>query len=189
MSYRDSEDHAKETGETLRTIRGMIRRLAVKLTDGVRWQLLGVRSPTGGDEVIDLEVFPGIGFYSRPPASGAPEAIANAIAGAPKARVVVATRDEKTRQAIVKALPGGALAEDETIVYSGAALIHIRANGTVEIRTPGGAAVPLATLADVQALRAWANTHVHTSAAAGNPTTVPTVLAAAPVGTTKLKGE
>lgn len=153
MSYRDGNDFAKQTGETLRTIRGMIRRLAVKLTDGVLWQLVGQRGGQGGDEVVHLEVFPGIGIYARPPASGAPEAIAAAIAGAPKARVVIATRDEATRQAVVAALPDGEIGEGETIVYTPSVVIHLRANNTVEIRTLAGTAKRLLTEDDAQALK------------------------------------
>jgi hypothetical protein len=188
MSYRDRDDFAKETGETLRTIRGMVRRFAIALTQGKNsiWQFVGVRSPIAGDEVRQLEVFPGIGFFSRPSQSGRPEAIATAIAGAAKGLVAVATRDEKTLQAITSALPNGELAEDETIVYSGAALVHVRANGTVEIRTPGpGTPLPLATLKDIVELREWIASHSHPSnGSAPNPPDVPT-----PSGTTVLKAK
>jgi hypothetical protein len=168
MSYRDRQDHAKETGETLRSLRGMVRRLAITLTDGVLWQLLGQRGGQGGDEVIHLEVFPNIGFYSRPPKTGKPEAIAVAIAAAAKGRVVVGTRDLKTLKEIEAELPGGKLDENETVIYCGAVFIHLRANGTVEIRTPGGGSVnPVSLLKDIVALRNWAATHTHSGVTTG----------------------
>jgi phage gp45-like len=148
MSNRRSEDFAEAIREPLRLLRGMVRRATITLSDGSRWQLLGQRGGTGGDETIPAEPFTGIGFYSRPPSSGgAPEAIAVAIGGA-KAMAVVATRDEATRQAVA-----GDLEEDETSVYNTQAELRVRASGTVEARSVGGSAAALAKANDLSRLR------------------------------------
>ncbi len=189
MTYRDREDFAKETGPTERTLRGMIRRMVITLTDKVLWQLLGQRGGQGGDEVIDVEVFPGIGFFARPPASGKPEAIVAAIAGAAKARVAIATRDEKTRQEAVAALPNGELGEGEVLVYTPVALIHVRANSTVEIRTLGGTAEKLPTWADFTALRTWIQNTMVIATPSGNSTPGTTTAPPTPAGTTVLKAQ
>lgn len=150
MTWRTSEDLKNDVRDIAgRFLRGLVRRFAITLTDGTKWRFSGMRSSSGGDETPDLEVFPGIGIYARPPndGTGNPEAIALAVGGA-KHRVVVATRDEATRQA--------ALADDvqpgETCVYNGPIRIILLANGTAEIRLHGGVAIPLATKADLQAL-------------------------------------
>lgn len=185
MSYRDREDFARETGETLRTIRGMVRRFVVTLTSGLRWQALGIRSPTGGDEVVQLETFPGIGFYARPASSGKPEAIAVAISGAAKARVIIASRDADAQATAEAALADGELAEGETLVYTPTGVIHMRANGTVEIRSLGGTAKELATKQDVEELRNWAEDHTHPgNGSKPDPPSPPN-----PSGTTVLKAE
>lgn len=187
MTYRTSEDFAQETSVFRRLVRGMIRRVAVTLTDATRWQLLGHRGGSGGDETFDAEPFTGIGFYSRPPSSGNPEAVAVAVGGS-KTTAIVATRDEATRQAAV-----GSLAEGETAVYNDKAVIVVKADGTVEIRLVGGGAIKLPTLADYEALRNAFNAHVHATAGTGTPsgpTPVPSVIPVpVPTGTSVLKAQ
>jgi phage gp45-like len=195
VTWRGSEDFARETGEVLRLMRGMNRKVAITLTDGAKWQVVGQRGGQGGDETLRVEAFTGIGFYSRPPASGNPEAIATAIGGA-KTLALVAQRDEATRQAVV-----GDLAEGETAVYNDKALIVVKADGTVEIRLAGGVALPLATKQDLQILRSAINTAV-ISVGAGGAATINTACDVAvaalvppptpptwPIGTTQLKAQ
>lgn len=148
MSYRTSEDHAQETSSFRRFVRGMIRRVAVTLTQTAQWQVLGQRGGQGGDETIEVEPFTGIGFYSRPPSSGNPEAIAVAIGGN-KAMAVVATRDEATRQKMV-----GDLGDGETAVYNDLAKLVVKNDGTVAALLPNGIAIPLALQLDLTILRA-----------------------------------
>lgn len=145
MSYRDRDDFAKETGPTQRLLRGMIRKLVVTLSDGARWQFLGQRGGQGGDEVITAEPFTGIGFYSRPPADGKPEAIAVAVGGA-KHLAVVATRDEETRRKVA-----GDLDEGETQIHSTGAIVRVK-ESKIEARTASGNAAPVATLQDLRNL-------------------------------------
>lgn len=185
MTYRTSEDFAQETSPFRRFVRGMIRRVAVTLTQTARWQVLGQRGGQGGDETDEVEPFTGIGFYSRPPRSGNPEAVTAAIGGS-KTRAIIATRDEATRQAAV-----GNLEEGETAVYNDQAVIVVKADGTVEIRLVGGLAVALATKADIDALKSWAATHIHnvpgvTAGGATVPSLVPTLAPPNATGTTVL---
>lgn len=169
--------------------RGAIRRMVVTLTSKAIWQLAGFLLGDGKREAMTAEPFTGIGFSSRPPANGKPEAIVLLPGDDARQPVVVAVRDEKTRQAIV-----GALLENETAMFNDAALVHIKAGGTIEARSKNGVAVPLATKADVDAIRNALNGHSHQYippgsgggapiATTGNPA-VP-----APAGTSVLKGE
>ena len=182
MTWRSPKDLAVETGEAFRRLSGAIRRLAVTLTDGTRWQVIGKRDGTAGDEVVAVEVFGSIGIYARPPAGAKAEVIAVAPGGA-RALVAAGARDEATRQAAA-----GDLEPGETAVYTDKARILIKADGTVEIATLGGTALPLATKADIDALRSYISTHTHPSPAGGStgtPSTPPPTAA----GTAVLKAE
>lgn len=159
---------------------GAIRRMVVTVSSRALWQLAGHTLVDGKRETMEVEPFLGIGFFARPPADGAPEAIVLLLGDDARAPVAVAVRDEATRRAIVGALEAG-----ETAVYSASSLVHLKADGTIEARSAGGVAVPLATKADVQDLRDWVAAHVHP--ANGSPPSGPAP--ANPTGTTKLKGE
>jgi len=184
MTYRSSEDFAQETSAFRRFVYGMIRRFAITLTDAALWQLLGQTGGAGGDEILsDVPAFTGIGFYSRPPSSGGnPEAIGVAVGGT-RTTVIVAARDEATRQAVVGDLP-----PDSAAMFNTQTIIVINPDGTVEIRLAGGAATPLATLADLQALASFVQkmTLAVSGGTAGPPApgAVPT-----PTGTTVLKAQ
>jgi phage gp45-like len=141
-------DLQRITDPIIRSLVGAIRRMAIRVTSRPLWQVTGYEID-GTTETQQAEPFTGIGFFARPPASGKPEAIVVAAAGA-KSPAIVAVRDEKTRAAVA-----GTLAEDEAMVYGSTALVHVTAGGTVEARAPGGTAVYLATKADIDALRAW----------------------------------
>lgn len=177
MTYRTSEDLAQQTSPFRRLVYGMIRRLAITLTAEARWQLLGQRGGEGGDEILQAEPFTGIGFYSRPASSGNPEAVVVAVGGA-KTTVIVATRDEATRQAVAGDLP-----DDSTAMFNTKAIIVINPDSTVEIRTPGGTADALVTQSQFM-------NHTHTTAGTGPPTP-PTALSPSPplTGTTVLKAQ
>jgi len=189
MTYRTSEDFAQETSPFRRLMRGMIRHFAITLTQSTLWQVLGQVGGQGGDETIEIEPFTGIGFYSRPPNSGNPEAIATAIGGT-DAMAIVATRDEATRQAVA-----GDLAEDETMTFNTLTVVYHRQSGVVEIRAPNGVAFALPTLADYNALREAYNAHTHTVATTGSASAQSGSAAATsstvgpPSGTTVLKAQ
>lgn len=171
---------------------GAIRRVAVTLA-GARaiWQVAGYRLPAGAistDEVFNAELFGGIGFHARPPTGGKPEAIVLMVGADSDHPVIVAIRDEATRAAVANALKA-----DETMLFNSKCIIHAKDDGTVEVRTPNGVAVPLATLADVQAIRNALHNHGHTYIAPGSggsaATTTDNPAVPAPAGTTVLKGQ
>jgi hypothetical protein len=112
---------------------GAVRRMAITVSGAKAiWQLSGFRMPDGSTETRQAEVFAGIGFFARPAAGGKPEAIALMINDA-KTPIVVAVRDEATRAQVA-----GELAADETMLFNSQAVVHAKANATVEIRTPTG---------------------------------------------------
>lgn len=207
MTWRNSSDFAKDTGFTARFLRGMVRRMVVTLADGVAWQLLGQRGGAGGDEVVEAETFPGIGFYASPGSGTAPEVILAAIGGT-KSSVVIASRDQA---ALAAAQSDARYAAGDAMLYTPSAVVILRAStGQLELRSRGGAAAPLATLADVQALQAKLNgliaaynTHTHVVPSVSGVTTGGGVSgsgiaavtlatmspAAAPVGTVKTIAE
>lgn len=167
---RSKEALAETTDPRWISVRGMVRRMVVSLTNAVKWQLTGVPLPDGNGgvapEVRSAEVFSGIGFFSRPPKTGAPEAAVLSLGGDASAPLVVATRDEKTRAEVA-----GDLDEDETITFNSSTIVYNKKNGTVEIRTPSGTAVELALKSDVEAVDQKYANHLH--GAAGAPTTGP----------------
>lgn len=179
MTYRTSQDFAQETSEFRRYVYGMIRRFAITLTETARWQLLGQSGGAGGDEILsDVPAFTGIGFYARPPSSGGnPEAIGVGVGGT-RTTVIIAARDEATRQAVVGDVP-----PDSAAMFNTKAVIVINPDGTVEIRSPGGTAHKLVTQEQFM-------NHTHTTAPNG-PTTPPTAIAPDPAlnGTAVLRAE
>jgi hypothetical protein len=180
---------------------GAVRRLAIAFTSKVLWQLTGARMPDGV-ETIQAEVFSGIGFFSRPSSSGRPEAVSVNLGADAKTPVVVATRDEATRQK-----SAGELAEDETAIFNTQSLVYVKADGTIEARTVGGTALPLATKADLDAVIEYLKRqfdpnagHVHPPPnlpTQPTPVTESSIIPPAPgagtcpaaAGTSKLKGE
>lgn len=163
----------------------LVQRMAITLTAEVLWQLAGFRLPDGSQQVIKAEPFTGIGFFSRPPSSGEPEAIVVNVEGA-SAPMIIAIRDEKTRAAIV-----GALLQGETAMYTDKSLFKINADGTMEGRSANGTAHFLGTVPDLATLKdAIAGAAV--VAGDGGAAFKANLLAALsnwPTGTTKLKGE
>jgi hypothetical protein len=185
-----------------REVFGAIRRMAITLTSRALWQLIGHDLPDGRKEARPANVFSGIGFFARPKATDRAEAIVlfpGAGAGHP---AIVAMRNEDARKIIEAALNAGAgLAEGETVAYGAAALLHFKADGTLEARTPGGVAVELALKTDVSKIEtAIAGATITPND--GGATLKATIIAGLstslhgaagttpwPVGTTKLKGQ
>jgi phage gp45-like len=175
------ERFARVTDPDLNAQRGAIRRMVVSRASTVLWQLLGFTVERKKETTRGVEVFHGVGISAIPSESGKPEAIVVNVGGA-TAPVVIASRDEKTRAAMV---PSGMKA-GETCIYSEGAVIYVRADGTVEVRTPAGTAKSLATKDDVKLLADFVNTLLvgGTGSAVIPPNTVPR-----PTGTTVLKGQ
>lgn len=182
---RTSETLLEATHPRWLRLAGMVRRMAITLTSKVLWQLAGFRLPDGSQEVINAEPFTGAGFYSRPPASGQPEAIVINIESA-SAPMIIAIRDEKTRAAIV-----GALLQGETAMYTDKSLFKINADGTMEGRSAGGTAGFLGTVVDLTTLKSAIQgaAVVANDGGAAFKANLLAALASWPTGTTKLKGE
>lgn len=200
MTWRTEEEHAAETGPTKRYIYGLVRRVGITLSrTAAKWQVRGKRGGTGGDEVFDVELFPGIGIFARPPADGAPEACLVSIGGT-KSSAIIATRDEKTRKLIA-----AQVGEGETAVYNPSGIVLLKADGTIEIRSHAGIARSVAFTDELNALKDYVNNqfcavggHSHvvagaattTVAAVGGPgASPPSKLPPVAVGTSKARLE
>jgi phage gp45-like len=132
VRLRDEKKYRGPVSKGSLVVAQMIRRLAVKVTTRALWQLLG-----HDDEVEDaVEVFSGVGFYSRPPESGSPEVILVKVGGASSHPVIIATRDERTRAAFTAIRD---MAEDEAAIYNSSARVHVLADGTVVVDDGSGA--------------------------------------------------
>lgn len=120
MSTRSGpREFAEEVGAAARKHANLVRRMAVRVTSAPLWQLEGHELADGTTETPDAEPFTGIGFYSRPPASGNPEAIAVHVGGT-GAPLIAATRDEKTRKAMA-----GDLGTDQTAIYTSGQRVRV----------------------------------------------------------------
>lgn len=186
---RDTNTLGREVDPFYARVAGMIRRVAISLTTKALWQLVGHKMPDG-PETFNAEVFPGVGFFSRPPASGSPEAIVVNVGDA-KTPVIIATRDEKTRQAVVSALKA-----NETAIFNSKSLVIVKDDETIEARAKNGVAVSLATKQDL--LRIIDAIDVAVIALGANPaaaaltalkTALQGLIPVWPAGTTKLKGQ
>lgn len=184
MGERSPEDLARETDPFRLRVLGTIRKMIVRFAAKGLWELGGFSKL--GERIPKAEVFQGVGFWATPAAGVEVEAVVLNVGGDANHPIVVALRDEKTRKQVADALAG-----DTTCVHNTAARVVILPNGTIEARTHGGTAAPLATLADLQALRDFIATGLTMTVdpvlnIAGPGSTVPVP---DPVGTTKLKGE
>jgi hypothetical protein len=172
--------------------RGMLRRLAITLTDGGTWQMIGHTMLNRRPEVRRVEMFSGIGFAARPAAGANAEAVV-AFVGGSSNPVSLAARDEDGRQSAV-----GDLGQNETAMYNGSVVFICRENGTAEIRSVIGTPHALATKADIDALAAKVdhlvgvyNSHTHavSGAVAGITVQVEPGTTPVAVGTLVLKGQ
>lgn len=143
----DPKDLAGDIDPRWQQLLGMVRRVAITLTTKALWQIAGFKSFDGTQETKQVEVFPGLGIYARPPSSGKPEAIVVMVGADAATPAIVATRDEATRASVA-----GAIAAGETMVYTPLAVVYLKSDGTIEARSASGAASPLATKADLVAL-------------------------------------
>lgn len=126
-------DFAESIGAKDRRLRGMLRRMVVRATKRVLWQLEGHKLPNGVTEPAEAEVFSGVGFYARPRTSSRAEAIMAAIGDAQHV-VIIATRDEDLRKRWASALDRSA---DVAAMFNSAAITLIK-DSTVEIRSRTG---------------------------------------------------
>jgi hypothetical protein len=189
------EARAKNTTDR-RTFLNVIRRMKISLTSETFWQGVGVLLlDRQTKQTTRAEVFPGIGFFSRPhPAANAEEIVA--YESGAENPYVVATRDEGTRRKVAK------LDQDETAMFNTKAIFHATKAGNLLAYLAGhiADAVGLAKTSELNDLRAFVAQqfsgagHVH--AVSGSATTAVTpVILPVPIpssdytGTTVLKAQ
>ena len=152
-----SADLAHVGSPEFRGLLGRARRMAVRFTERL-WQLTGHKIE-GVRETIESEPFSGVGFYARPPAgSKTAEAVVISIGESAQHHVIIATRDEAIRQVWTDELDAGA---DVAAMFTSTTIVLIKPDGTVEIRSKDGTAVPLAKASELQALAAAFYGHGH----------------------------
>lgn len=140
------EEFAEQIGAFRREVAGIVRKMTIGAVSGASWQMIGHRLIDYGDlETSEVEVFSGIGFFSRPAGGGTAEAIMVEIGGA-NGPAVIATRDEATRALVDD------IAADETTLYNSLSRVQAKADGTIEARSHAGAASALAFEADFAAI-------------------------------------
>lgn len=150
-----------EQGPWATRIRNLIRRFACVSSDGSRWRAEGAEG-----EQDDFEVFGVAGISVRPKrGTGAECVVVNVGAGTHK--VIAATRNREVELTLSH--------DDEIAICTSGTKIHIRHDGKVEICSKDGKGQPLATKADVDALREFVARHRHeyvtTAGVAGTSTT------------------
>lgn len=189
-----TDDTTREWREQISTDRrtwtGMIRRMAITLTNGAFWQVVGHLLIDGKTkETREAEVFSGIGFYARPKARANAEALVVFPGGAANP-VVVGTRDEDVRKKVAN------IDQDEAAAYNTVAVLHITKGAQIHARTPGGTAVELAKVSELNDLRAFVAAqfsgagHAHGVSGAATNSTVPVgIPPTAYAGTDVLKGQ
>lgn len=182
------QDLRDRDGKPANSLRNLVRHYVITKASGAVWKLLGLIDGDGNKEREDAPIFPGIGIWARPPSSGAPEAIVNMVGAATGNPAIVAMRDEKTRAALDAAL--GGLKEDETAVFNSSAVVVLKVDGTIEIRSWNGTAQRLVTESDFNAFRSWVLTHAHLGVTTGAGTSgAPSTVAPSGTFTQKLKGQ
>lgn len=171
-TVRERQEHISHER---RAFFGMIGRMLVRVTRGDVWNLEGRTLISGEKETVRAQVFHGIGRIARPKAGRNVEAIVVREGAAAENPTIVAHRDLDTQKAV---FPNG-IGEDEQAVFNSVTLVYNRSNGTVEIRTPGGTALALPTLAEHNALRSFVAAqfsgagHTHHVTGSATDTTAP----------------
>lgn len=135
MSKYDGKTLTEEQSMQSRSLRGMIRRMAVQATSALLWRLKG-HTIEGVTETPLAQPFQGVGFFSRPAKGSRAEAIMVSVGEAQHA-VIVATRDEDLRRLHKTALEAG---PDMAAMFNSATIVIINPSGTVEIRSRLGVA-------------------------------------------------
>lgn len=150
MSFDETiQDRRHRTSTETRDTRGMIRWVAIKLTSDPEWQVVGHRLFDGRTKETSHPFnFSGIGFYARPKAGRNVEGIMAHIGGAQNP-VLIATRDEDTRNQVAK------IAEDETIMFNTVVMATCKSSGECWICPPGGTPRKLAFADELNDLRAF----------------------------------
>lgn len=136
------KDFRDQTSPEVRDWRGMIRRVAISLTTGATWQVIGHLLLDGVTrETRPAEVFSGIGFFGRPPAGANAEGVLAFVGGAANPQLI-ATRDEDTRKKVAN------IDQNETAMFNSLAIATAKKDGTFEVRAAATPTVQPTLLGD-----------------------------------------
>lgn len=171
-SLRSRSGHNVQ-GRALRVAESVARRMRIAASRGALWLLNGAKDFDGNTEADEAEAFEGVGFASRPSAGSNSEAITLKIGGSSGHSVIIATRDRDKLKVLID---GEGLEENETAIFNGESMVKIAADGTISIGSIGGVRQALATKADIDALAAWAASHIHVTTATIGAGATPGVL-------------
>jgi len=192
---RDLDDYRENQEQRAITLRGLVRRVAVKLvTSKGFWQLLGYIGLADDERELfgDAEVFQHVGFVSRPKPGSAAEALVLNVGGKAAHYVVIGSRDKKTEITI---------SDDETAIFnSTGAFMKVTKDGDIVGRCASGrtasiddgsGAEELAKKSDLATLKTAINGAgvVAGDGGAAFKANLMTALSSWPVGTTVLKGK
>lgn len=177
MSTTDGtiRDFRNDVSPDRRHVLGSLRRMAVRLTSSAFWKVVGHLLLDGTEEVRDVEVFSGIGFYARPKKGNRAEALVVFPGGAANP-IAVATRDEDSRKI------AASIDNDETAMFNTQCGVYATNGGKIEAREPDGTAVELAKASELNNLRAFVMQqfsgagHVHAVSGAATTAVTPVVL-------------
>lgn len=166
MSRRNAQEFNNEQGATSRSLRGMLRRMAIKLTRrATAWQLLGHRIKGEQQETVDAEPFTGIGFYARPRETSNAEAVLAQI-GEARHVAIIALRDEDLR----KLVAGEFTSADVTALFNSQSIVVATSSGKVQAKSIGGTAKAVAYHDELVALRDWIKNTMVIATPSGNST-------------------
>jgi hypothetical protein len=200
VSYTDesTESVRNRTSPTMRDALGLVRRMAVTLTDGAFWQVIGHLLMDGVTrEPRTVEPWQGIGFSARPAPGSNAEGVMVNIGGAQNP-ALVATRDEDLRRKVFP--PSRPQEQDNTAMYNTVVVAQCTKTGLFTATTPGGTPHGLALKSELENLRAFVMQQFvvagHTHVVSGGATTTVAAIVTpvvAPVsaypGTVVLQGE
>ena len=130
-----AEEFAQQIGGFRRQLAGIVRRMAVKVTEGGVWQVAGHLLFDGQRETVPAENYPGIGLAARPPASDAVEAVVVQIGGQNQP-AIVGLRDEATRAKVSD------LVADEAALYNTLVQIEQLADPAFKVEIEAIAVLP-----------------------------------------------
>ncbi len=183
MTLRPESRLREPLSKGVNMVKAMIRRMTVTASSLALWTLEGYRD----EQDEGVEVFSGIGFYSRPGPNGDPEVVVVKMGGKTAHGVIVGTRDETLRRTLTAIKD---MLEDETAIFNSRARVHVLADGTVVV-DDGSGAVELALKSDVDTIQGELDGHEHTYLPGTGGATLTTLgpSVTAPAGTTILKGK
>lgn len=187
MTRESQESLRQRQGKLSLRLANVVRLVSIADASALEWVLEGLVDDDGNREDISAQVYSNVGFLSRPRTGVETEAVVLNVGGDSNSPLQVGSRDPALNDSYVEA---EGLEADQTVLLNSSAHVKVTGN-SVEVKSHGGAAVELATKADVERLRSELSSHTHTisSGSSAGTTTIPIQSFTAPDGTSVLKGE